>query len=264
MSDCLFHQIAAFLIDSQVTGFFRLLRDAHVVIHAVTETGHYVPAARRAVSLLEPVVQEGRFADGGAHPPFILDGMLIDPVDHACDHGCPEQAAAGVSLPADTAGHGCCGTGNSIIAKLQDILQRHDCTLCATAAQPHVFPGFRPACGNGLKIESWLKEQIPGDRILMETKSRNTWENAFFSRELIQENAEDRQVLLITSAYHMRRSLSCFRKAGINVIPYAVDYRQINKRGVFKWFPDEEALSNSYLVCKEFLGLVVYKIRGYN
>ena len=116
----------------------------------------------------------------------------------------------------------------------------------------------------GLKIEAWLENQIPEDSILMETKSRNTWENAVFSKELIQKNADGRPVLLITSAFHMRRSLACFIKAGIPAIPYAVDYRQINTRGVYEWLPDEEALRNSYIVVKEFSGIVAYRIRGYN
>lgn len=59
--------------------------------------------------------------------------------------------------------------------------------------------------------------------MIFEDKSANTIENAINTKELIQPNPEDKWVLM-TSAFHMPRSVGLFRKAGWSVIPYPVDY----------------------------------------
>lgn len=56
-----------------------------------------------------------------------------------------------------------------------------------------------------------------------EGRSRNTYENAVYTAELLADRPG--RYLLVTSAIHMPRALGCFRKAGIDVIPYPVDYR---------------------------------------
>jgi uncharacterized SAM-binding protein YcdF (DUF218 family) len=65
---------------------------------------------------------------------------------------------------------------------------------------------------------------IPKSRLTMERESRNTEENAEFSKELVQPKSGERW-LLVTSAYHMPRSVGLFRKAAFAVEPYPVDWR---------------------------------------
>ncbi len=102
------------------------------------------------------------------------------------------------------------------------------------------------------------------DDILLESKSRNTYENALFSKELIQDNLSFKKILLVTSAIHMKRSLLCFNKQGIAVIPFSVD--GVENR---KFYPDElllpkaEILSDWYHLFHEWIGLLVYRIAGY-
>ena len=60
-------------------------------------------------------------------------------------------------------------------------------------------------------------------RVLFEDKSRNTFENANFTFDIIKPKMEENWVL-ITSAFHMPRSVGTFRKAGWRVIPYPVDF----------------------------------------
>lgn len=59
-------------------------------------------------------------------------------------------------------------------------------------------------------------------RVTLEPNSRNTWENALFTRDLL--GAETRPWLLVTSASHMPRSVGIFRKVGISIIPYPVGF----------------------------------------
>src|SRR5262245_7885810 len=58
----------------------------------------------------------------------------------------------------------------------------------------------------------------------LEDRSRNTLENAVFSKAIVQPKPGERW-LLVTSAYHMPRAIGVFRKAGFPVEPYPVDLR---------------------------------------
>ncbi len=103
---------------------------------------------------------------------------------------------------------------------------------------------------------------IVPDRIVLEAKSRNTHENALFTRDLVKPQADQRW-LLVTSAYHMPRSLGIFRQAGFDVQPYPVDFRT---RGVgdalrlFETIPD--GMKRVDLAAREWVGLLVYWLTG--
>ncbi|MGH6851969.1 MAG: YdcF family protein, partial [Methylocella sp.] len=70
----------------------------------------------------------------------------------------------------------------------------------------------------------WLSLGVPEERMTFEAKSRNTWENALFTRELVKPKPGETW-LLVTSAWHMPRSAGIFRRVGFPVIPYPVSYR---------------------------------------
>ena len=104
---------------------------------------------------------------------------------------------------------------------------------------------------------------FPESRILTEPDSRNTYENAVFTRRLLAGRKLE-PVILVTSAFHMRRSLGCFRAAGMKVVPYAVDFRgQRGLGGPLFFIPDYVHLVNSSMAVKEYVGLVIYRLRGY-
>ena len=65
---------------------------------------------------------------------------------------------------------------------------------------------------------------IPRERVLLETRSRNTAENAIFTKELVKPKPTERW-LLVTSARQMPRAVGCFRKAGFQVEAYPVGWR---------------------------------------
>ena len=65
---------------------------------------------------------------------------------------------------------------------------------------------------------------IPRDRIVLESRARNTVENAVHTKELVKPKPGERW-LLVTSAHHMPRSVGIFRKAGFPVEAYPVDFR---------------------------------------
>jgi uncharacterized SAM-binding protein YcdF (DUF218 family) len=105
---------------------------------------------------------------------------------------------------------------------------------------------------------------IDSQNILTETKSISTWENAKFTKEILQEQGIT-QVCLITSAFHMSRSLAVFNKQGISVKPYPVNFYSSPWHS-FMWYdwvtPSTQALLNFDMVVKEWVGYLAYKFTG--
>lgn len=113
---------------------------------------------------------------------------------------------------------------------------------------------------------------VADDAIVIEKRSRNTRQNALFTAEL----AADRnitKVLLTTSAWHMPRAEAAFGKAGLEVIPAPTDYipsrkpagRKYRPDGtwIFRILPNVSALAISTRALREYLGLQVYRLRGW-
>jgi uncharacterized SAM-binding protein YcdF (DUF218 family) len=106
---------------------------------------------------------------------------------------------------------------------------------------------------------------IPDQAIITESKSRNTWENATNSRPIWEDHGF-KTGLLVTSATHMPRALAVFRRAGFRVAPAATDFRAqpLLEGGILALLPDAQALADSTVAFKEWIGLLVYRIRGWS
>jgi len=89
------------------------------------------------------------------------------------------------------------------------------------------------------------------ERILIQNASRNTYENAVFTRDLLKPRPEDRW-LLVTSAYHMPRAIGIFPHVGFAVIPFSVDFRTRDVSDVWRPFGSIGAgLERADLAAKE-------------
>lgn len=103
---------------------------------------------------------------------------------------------------------------------------------------------------------------IPRERLIAETTSRNTDENAQNSRELLASEGLG-PCLLITSAFHMPRSVGLFRKAGIDVTPWPVDYRTSGNLPVTLDFTQPTLNSQQMATAlREWVGLAAYRMLG--
>lgn len=103
---------------------------------------------------------------------------------------------------------------------------------------------------------------VPRERVILENRSRNTYENAVFTKELVKPKPGERW-LLVTSAAHMPRAMGVFRKAGFPVIPWPVDYRTAGPRD--RWLPFEapsEGLRRLEAALHEWYGLIAYRLMG--
>ncbi len=103
---------------------------------------------------------------------------------------------------------------------------------------------------------------IPASRLVLERESRNTYENVENIRKLVTP-APDETWLLVTSAFHMPRSMGLFRKAAFPVVPWPVDYRTSGREGIgFMRDNPTDALAATTIAVREWLGLIGYKFTG--
>lgn len=112
------------------------------------------------------------------------------------------------------------------------------------------YSGFDEA-GAGTSEEYYKQEGIDPSRIVMESRSENTWENSAYLRDSLGE-ARGRCWILITSAIHMPRAVGAFRAQGFSVIPDPVEYLAPNDPHVWR------------SISKELAGLFWYRIKGYS
>lgn len=105
---------------------------------------------------------------------------------------------------------------------------------------------------------------VPQSAIVREVRSGNTRENCTESKRLLDaRGAHD--VLLVTSAIHMRRALATCLSAGLAVRPTPTDFwvSEAESRTALDWIPDTESLMLTHLVLRELVGFEVYRLRGW-
>ncbi|MCW9023474.1 MAG: YdcF family protein [Gammaproteobacteria bacterium] len=130
-----------------------------------------------------------------------------------------------------------------------------------------------PVLVTGGQVYSWIKttEADNMKRVMTsqlqvpvkwtETRSRNTWENALYSREVLKEN-DIKKIILVTHAIHMKRAIMCFEAAGFEVTPAPLGFH--SEGGLFTIFnliPDAGAMSRIKQALHEILGILWYKLR---
>ena len=113
---------------------------------------------------------------------------------------------------------------------------------------------------------------VPRNAILLESRSLNTYENAVYTKEILDRRNIER-VLLVTSAAHMPRSLAIFKKQGIDAIPAPADILVSDRNlvestfstqsRILSFFPNTESLDRTTQAIKEYIGTFIYRLRGW-
>lgn len=108
------------------------------------------------------------------------------------------------------------------------------------------------------------KNGVPPDAMLLEKNSFNTYENALYSARILRDHDINR-VLLVTSALHMPRAMASFSKQGLTPIaaPAAPQIVVPADSEFSFWLPDERTFFASRSIIKEYVGLLVYWLRGW-
>ncbi len=109
-----------------------------------------------------------------------------------------------------------------------------------------------------------LRNGIPKSDIILESTSRNTFENAVYTKFIVDSLKSAGPYLLITSAMHMPRSIRLFKKEGIPIVPYPCNYQVYNSRFSLSdtIAPDPALLVEWKYFFKEIVGLLLYQALG--
>ncbi|MBA2944073.1 YdcF family protein [Paenibacillus sp. CGMCC 1.16610] len=101
---------------------------------------------------------------------------------------------------------------------------------------------------------------VPEASIFLDDTSRNTEENALHTQAMLTANGWQHPIL-VTSAFHMARSVKQFQKLKVDVTPYPTDYISQGQQalGISKFIPSASGLSNTSIALKEYLGLLAAK-----
>ena len=105
---------------------------------------------------------------------------------------------------------------------------------------------------------------VPEEKILIDPSSRNTYENAVNTKAIMEQHGISSSIL-VTTASHLPRSMGCFRKLGLNPIPYPVDFHSPPDPDyhILDIIPNADALENTSFALHEYIGLLTYKLVGY-
>jgi uncharacterized SAM-binding protein YcdF (DUF218 family) len=123
--------------------------------------------------------------------------------------------------------------------------------------------------GNGFTEAGYVHQTLremnfPDSVIFAEGESTNTVTNAKFSKQILNAKHLEPPYILVTSAFHMRRSMYIFKKNGMDVIPYPCDYIGGNNKMTFSDYivPNVNALYDWSYYLKEFFGLMMAHIKA--
>lgn len=121
--------------------------------------------------------------------------------------------------------------------------------------------------GNEAESEARIMEHaiqrlgVPQGALLLETRSRNTRDNAHYTALIAQERGF-RRILLVTSSLHMPRAVMEFRKAGMDITPVPVPESGTRERWTQRWVPSRRALWRSGRAIKEMGAIVMSRLRN--
>ena len=122
---------------------------------------------------------------------------------------------------------------------------------------------------------AWMLESlgIPADAIWLEKTSLNTYQNALYSKQILEPKGIQR-IILVTSAIHMPRSVKLFEKQGFDVVPAPTDFT-VTQAGwdqlmhpnlatlLANLIPAADNLNLTAKALKEYLGILIYTLRGW-
>lgn len=125
---------------------------------------------------------------------------------------------------------------------------------------------LHPEYKEGLWVERYLLTLgIPQHDFIIESESKNTHENAVFTKAVLEKENIKGELLLITSAFHMRRSIGCFEKEGITVLSYSTDRFAGPRKFELDHLllPNASAINEFNNLIHEIIGYITYRMVGY-
>jgi uncharacterized SAM-binding protein YcdF (DUF218 family) len=164
------------------------------------------------------------------------------------------------------------GAGDRVLYAAELYRQGKAPVILATGGRINWYEGAGSTAAGEMR-QLLLFLGVPARDILLEEVSLNTYENAIYSAVLLQERQAQR-ILLVTSAMHMPRAYPLFVATGLEVIPAPTDYILSEAEWQTLWQPDPVAifvnlfptagqLNLTTSALKEYIGWLVYRLRGW-
>src|SRR6056300_1051365 len=155
------------------------------------------------------------------------------------------------------------GPGDRFMVGLQGLVTDKFDRVILTGGNSNVVD--RELFEAGLAAQYLNEFGVTNDKIIIDNKARNTFENAVITKEILDSLEIEEPVLLVTSAFHMYRSKMCFDKAGVNYIAYPAHIRA-NRVRKYNWealvIPGPGAMESFHRLMHEILGVIAYKASG--
>jgi uncharacterized SAM-binding protein YcdF (DUF218 family) len=122
-----------------------------------------------------------------------------------------------------------------------------------------VFSGVKPEAE---LLNDALRDVFNLEASWLEDRGRNTWENARYSRAMLEPPGIER-IILVTHAFHMPRAVYAFETAGFQVTPAPTAFSTRESAGSswLDWIPSASALAGTHVALHEWLGLLYYRWR---
>ena len=130
------------------------------------------------------------------------------------------------------------------------------------------FTGGMTPYGRGLKYEGTLYKQhaislgIPSNAISTTSKVVNTAQEAIEIRRNLNQINSSSKILLVTSAFHMKRAKKLFERQGFLVYPFPVDFKTSKSsrwQSPYQWIPNSLSLHRSSSALRELIGRIIYR-----
>lgn len=141
---------------------------------------------------------------------------------------------------------------------------RYGARLQRETGLPLLVTGGKPGGGDlpeGEAMRRTLEDEFGVPVRWVEDRSRNTWENAYFSRELLN-GAGVETIYLVTHAWHMPRAKMIFERAGFLVVPAGIAFHRTGPATVLDFLPHARALAESARYVHEIIGRVWYRLKN--
>ena len=198
----------------------------------------------------------------------LVSEMIFKQVEQAAERLSPTEVPAADAIVALSAGMGWVKTKNGYVAEWPTpsrFLGGVELFM-AGKAPLLVFTGGKMPWQAGDETEGQVLKryaqlmQVPGDKILVTQQAENTEQEALGAKRLLDPNHKN--IILVTSAFHMQRAKQLFERAGFAVFPYPVTIRvEGDALTVMSFLPDPRALYATHSALHEVMGRLYYQLK---
>lgn len=138
----------------------------------------------------------------------------------------------------------------------------HEGKPCPVVVSGGKVDSATPGPSLAAAMRDFLREQgVAASDLIVEDRSRTTYENAVESCRLLDERGIHK-IVLVTDAAHLRRAVACFHKQGADVVPCGCRYRALGIDWARAFLPDPAAARGCRDACHEWLGIGWYRLNG--